>query len=245
MQKSYLTICSAVIVLFLLISPVLGSEGYKEINTIELKKWMDAEDKPILVNSLSPIEFGESYIPGSISIPMELMQVSQLIPEDLNVPVVFYCYGPDCMKSKTAADIAIKMGHQNVYWYREGLNGWKTAGYPTQYNLQLPEEPLPPKEPSELFKLLQNKEEIILIDIRDEVTRKKLGRISGVTIHLPLYRLHNLYRELPRNKLLVVYDSKGQQSSTACRYLFIRHFDKVTWLKGGIEAWAQEKLPVE
>lgn len=244
MRKSYLLIC-AVIISFISISPVSGDEGYKEINTLELKKWMDAEDKPILVNSLSPIEFGESYIPGSICIPMELMQVSQLMPADLNKAIVFYCYGPESMKSKIASDIAIKMGHQNVYWYREGIKGWKKAGYDTQYNLELPKEPLPPIEPSELFQRLQNKEEIILIDIRDEATRKKLGKISGVTIHLPLYRLHNLYRELPRNKLLVVYDSKGQQSSTACRYLFIRHFDKVTWLKGGIEAWSQEKLPVE
>ncbi|MCJ7772917.1 MAG: rhodanese-like domain-containing protein [Desulfobacterales bacterium] len=244
MRKSYLLICAAII-LIISLSPVSGDEGYKEINTLELKKWMDAEDKPILVNSLSPIEFGESYIPGAICIPMELMQVSQLIPADLNKPIVFYCYGPECMKSKIASDIAIKMGHENIYWYREGIEGWKKAGYGTQYNLELPKEPLPPIEPSELFQRLQNKEEIILVDIRDEATRKKLGKISGVTIHLPLYRLHNLYRELPRNKLLVVYDSKGQQSSTACRYLFIRHFDKVTWLKGGIEAWSQEKLPVE
>jgi len=94
MQKSYLTICSAIIVLFLLISPVLGSEGYKEINTIELKKWMDADDKPILANSLSPIEFGEGYIPGSTCIPVELMETSQLMPENLNTSLVFYCFGP-------------------------------------------------------------------------------------------------------------------------------------------------------
>ncbi|MBW1643228.1 MAG: hypothetical protein JRJ76_10355 [Deltaproteobacteria bacterium] len=137
------------------------------------------------------------------------------------------------------------MGYKNIYWYAEGLKGWKKAGYTTQYNLVLPKGPLPPREPSELFKQLQNKEEIILVDIRDEASRKKLGSISGVTIHLPLHRLHKLYSELPRNKLLVVYDIKGAQAHTACRYLFIRHFDKVTWLKGGIEAWAQEKLPVE
>lgn len=244
MRKLYLLIY-AIIILFISVNPTFGEDGYKEINTLELKKWMDSEDKPILINSLSPIEFGESYIPGSICIPMELMQVSQLMPEDLNTPTVYYCYGPDCMKSKISAETAIKMGYKNVYWYREGIEGWKKAGYNTQYNLALPKGPLPPKEPSELFQQLQNKEDIILVDIRDEATQKKLGKISGVTIHLPLYRLHNLYRELPKNKLLVIYDSKGLQSSTACRYLYQRHFDKVTWLKGGLEAWVQEKLPVE
>jgi rhodanese-related sulfurtransferase len=245
MRKLYLMQYVAISALLLLASAVSGNEGYKEINTVELKKWMDAEDRPILINSLSPVEFGESHIAGSICIPIELMKVSQLMPLDRKGPMVYYCYGPDCITSKTAAGNAIKMGYQNVYWYREGIKGWKKAGYSTQNNLELPKEPLPPKKPSELFKQLQNKEEIILVDIRNQATRKKRGSISGVTIRLPLYRLHNLYRELPKNKLLVVYDSKGHRSSTACRYLFQRHFDKVTWLKGGIEAWAKKKLPVE
>jgi len=237
-------ICS-VILLFFSASAASSGESYKEIKTLELKKWMESDDKPVLINSLSPIEFGESYIPGSICIPMELMRISQQMPTDLNTPTVYYCYDPDCMKSKVAAETAIKMGYKNVYWYREGIEGWKNAGYPTQYNLALPKEPLPPKDPSELYRQLENKEDILLVDIRDEETRKKYGRISGITIHLPLYRLHSLYHELPKNKLLVVYDSKGKQSSTACRYLYQRHFDKVTWLKGGMDAWVQEKLPLE
>ncbi len=73
MKKLYQVIGSAIIILFVLISAASGDEGYKEINTLELKKWMDADDRPVLVNSLSPIEFGESYIPGSICIPMEIM----------------------------------------------------------------------------------------------------------------------------------------------------------------------------
>jgi len=245
MRKSYLMICLFITVLCFLNHPAVGGEGFKEIKTLDLKKWMDAEDKPILINSLSPIEFGESYIPGSISIPMELMQVSQSMPADPAVPLVFYSYGPGCMKAKNAANTAFQMGYQNVYWYREGIEGWKKAGYSTQYNLKLPEEPLPPKEPTELFQQLQNKEKVILIDIRDEITRKKQGRIGGITIQLPLYRLHNLYGELPNDKPLVVYDSNGLQSLTACRYLYKRHFDKVTWLNGGLEAWKRKKLPVE
>ena len=231
--------------LFVCANIVSGEAGYKEINTLELKKWLESDSTPVIINSLSPIEFGEGYIPGSISIPMELMEVSEAMPEDFKAPIVTYSYGPESDKSKIAATLAVKMGYQDVYWYREGLQGWEKAGYSTQYNLKLPEIPASPKKPAELFKQLQDKEKIILVDIRDENTRKKSGVISGVTIHLPLYRLHNLYGELPKNKLLVVYDSNGKQSSIACRYLFKRHFNNVTWLEGGLEAWAKEKLPVE
>lgn len=245
MSKSYLVIFSAIIIVLLSIGAVYGDESYKKIGTVELKKWMDTEGRPVLINSLSPIEFGESYIPGSICIPVELMRISQLMPEDRDAFLIYYCYGPDCMKSKQAAEISIKMGYKNVYWYQEGIEGWKKAGYSTQYNLKLPKAPLPPKESAQLFKQLQNKEGIILVDIRNEAERKKSGRISGVTVHLPLYRLHNLYGELPRDKLLVVYDSNGNQSSLACRYLFIRKFNQVTWLKGGLKAWAKSKFPVE
>lgn len=247
MRKVYrfMVICTFLFVWVGWADIVFGGEGYKEITTLELKKWLESDDKPLIINSLSPIEFGEGYIPGSISIPMELMEVSESMPEDLKEPIVTYCYGPGSDKSIIAANIAVKMGYQNVYLYQEGIKGWEDAGYDTQYNLKLPDTPIPPKKPSELFQQLQNKEKVILVDIRDENTRKKSGIISGVTIHLPLYRLHSLYSELPKNKLLVVYDSKGKQSAIACRYLYKRHFNNVTWLEGGLEAWGKEKLPVE
>ena len=33
--------------------------------------------------------------------------------------------------------MAVKNGYKNVYWMRDGINGWKTAGYPVVGDVQL------------------------------------------------------------------------------------------------------------
>lgn len=44
--------------------------------------------------------------------------------------VVIYCHRT-CWLSWNAAKRAISYGYQHVYWYRDGIEGWKAAGLPT------------------------------------------------------------------------------------------------------------------
>lgn len=46
------------------------------------------------------------------------------------VPLVFYCQGPQCWMSYNAALRAINLGYRNVLWYRGGLEAWQHAGLP-------------------------------------------------------------------------------------------------------------------
>jgi PQQ-dependent catabolism-associated CXXCW motif protein len=50
---------------------------------------------------------------------------------DLDAPIVFFCYGAECWESYNAALRAIRLGYRNVYWYRGGLAAWEAAGLPT------------------------------------------------------------------------------------------------------------------
>jgi len=43
-------------------------------------------------------------------------------------PLVFYCLSMQCWMSYNASLRAINMGHQNVLWYRGGIEAWKAAG---------------------------------------------------------------------------------------------------------------------
>ncbi|MBC2736139.1 MAG: hypothetical protein HF981_17405 [Desulfobacteraceae bacterium] len=64
------------------------------ITTPELKKWLAAGQKPFLVYTLSPVEFYEERIPGSVCIPTEQMKTSRELPTSMDTPTVFYCAGP-------------------------------------------------------------------------------------------------------------------------------------------------------
>jgi rhodanese-related sulfurtransferase len=44
---------------------------------------------------------------------------------------VYYCNGPTCWKGYKAAVVAQKNG-KTAYWLRDGIPGWKKAGYPTE-----------------------------------------------------------------------------------------------------------------
>ena len=87
------------IALVLLLSGPLGgwaraADGCKLIGTEELKTWMKSSAPPALIYSLSFVEFEEQRIPGSICIPMELMDERTDLPRSKAQPLVFYCKGP-------------------------------------------------------------------------------------------------------------------------------------------------------
>ena len=72
----------------------LADDGYQIVTTVALKEWMASPAPPVLIYSLSQVEYEEQRIPGSICIPMELMQADTGLPSDKNRSLVFYCKGP-------------------------------------------------------------------------------------------------------------------------------------------------------
>ena len=139
------------------------------------------------------------------------------------------------------------MGYQKVYWYKEGLKGWKKAGHPTSYTIKMLQDPPKPIGPAVLKSMLDSGVKFFLVDIRDNTSRKKFGVIEGRSLHYPMYRLHSLYYEIPKTKQLVIYDIRGKQAPTAARYLLYQGYLRrnVTYLDGGIDAWKKAGFEVQ
>ena len=151
------------------------------------------------------------------------------------------------MKSKQAAGAAVELGYRNVYWYRDGLKGWKKAGNDVQVQLPyLNEKCKSGLDPKALNRMLGSDPDTILVDIRGLVSIQKFGRIDAFAIHYPLYRLNKLMSELPKYKTLVLYDIRGKQAPIATRFLknFLYKPERLWYLKGGIEAWKKAGFEV-
>jgi rhodanese-related sulfurtransferase len=71
----------------------------------------------------------------------------QLTRGRTDVPLVFYCQGPQCWMSYNAALRAINLGYQNVLWYRGGIEAWQRAGQPTMPNPQSQQNPQMEQDP--------------------------------------------------------------------------------------------------
>ena len=94
----------------------------------------------------SPVNFGKGHIPGASSLPYfqrskktpefdgSLDQVDlSALPKDKKTRIVFYSHGTTGWKSYKAAILAIRLGHTNVLWLREGLSEWSANGYPVEH----------------------------------------------------------------------------------------------------------------
>jgi thiosulfate/3-mercaptopyruvate sulfurtransferase len=77
------------------------------------------------------------HVPGSFSMTdRELSRFFDLVVErhwpladPQTDPLVLYCYGPDCIRSRDATGIALRLGWRRIYWFRDGVGGWFEAGY--------------------------------------------------------------------------------------------------------------------
>jgi PQQ-dependent catabolism-associated CXXCW motif protein len=63
--------------------------------------------------------------------------LDQLTNGDKQRRVVFYCLA-DCWMSWNAAKRAIEYGYRQVYWYRDGTDGWASLGLPTEERQPVP-----------------------------------------------------------------------------------------------------------
>ncbi len=56
-------------------------------------------------------------------------ELARLTGNSLDRAIVFYCH-PSCWASWNAAKRAIGYGYRNVFWYPQGMEGWRDAGKP-------------------------------------------------------------------------------------------------------------------
>ena len=147
-----------------------------------------------------------------------------------------------------AAGRAVDMGYRDVYWYKNGIAGWrKTHNFVESSDYSYATRKIPaPLTAGELRQKLKTDERYILVDIRDEKSRKKLGSIEGPTLQFPVYRLHMDFNDLPEDKILVLYDIRAKQAPSAIRFLLKKrfYFINLTYLKGGISSWKETGLPM-
>jgi rhodanese-related sulfurtransferase len=84
--------------------------------------------------------------------------------------------------------------------------------------------------------------EAVLVDVR-EPYEWDAGRIPGAT-HIELERLASRADELPKDKPVIFQCRMGRRSALATDAFRAVGFDAYN-MRGGIEAWAEDGLPLE
>jgi len=99
---------------------------------------------------------------------------------------------------------------------------------------------IPPKGFADLIK----GENLFILDVRPLNFERNTSFIKG-SVLCPLVYLADRYPEIPKGKSILITDWAMKQSPIAAKFLIAKGYTVVGVLKGGMERWESEKLPVE
>ena len=195
-------------------------QPYEIVNTAQLKALLDSNQTLALFDARTPGEYQQVHIPSAINLPAkQFAKFAHLLPQDKTTPVLFYCNGVKCGKSRLAAEEAIILGYSKVIVYAQGMPVWEEAGMPLvtgpNYAKKIETEKVAPQK---LQLLLQtNITNITLVDVRDadEFTQ---GHIPGA-INIPVENFSQGSGLLDKKKTIIVYCNSGNRSYQAYRKL--------------------------
>ena len=110
----------------------------REISTEELQTIL-ANRSATVLDARPSLEFAISHIPGAVNVapkpgvPMssyvsDVAEIGRLLRGNKSAPLVLYCNGPHCGKSKRLAAELLDAGYSDVRRYQLGIPTWRAAG---------------------------------------------------------------------------------------------------------------------
>lgn len=134
------------------------------------------------------------------------------------------------------------MGYTNVFVYNEGLPEWVKRGYPADLRKVYPKIDVPAISAADLKQMIDKKENIFILDIRDE-DDLKAGTIKGARA-IDIEVLDASLSKVPKGKKIVIMDLHGKQTNMAGRFLASKGYTDLVRLDGGfVSGWIKAGYP--
>lgn len=112
--------------------------GTPDLSTSELRRLLE-EGRAVLLDTRPHLEYSIGHIPGARNVapkpgmPMseytsDVAEVGRLLGGDRSRPLVLYCNGPFCGKSRRVAAELLEAGYARVSRYQLGMPVWRALG---------------------------------------------------------------------------------------------------------------------
>jgi rhodanese-related sulfurtransferase len=217
-----------------------------EITTEELTAVL-GEGNSVLLDTRPHREWATSHIPGAENVApkpgvsmafytSDVAEVERLTGGDRSTPLVLYCNGPFCGKSKRVSGDLLAAGYTNVRRYQLGAPIWRALGGVMVI------------EPDGLRYVGEKDQTAVWIDARDSEEFQQ-GSITGAknlprSLVLPGKDVGEVKEakddgRLPmedHNTRIIVFGASADQARAVAEALAREAFHNVTYFEGGVDA---------
>jgi rhodanese-related sulfurtransferase len=207
-----------------------------EVSTNELRKIL-AEKSATVFDARPLMEYSMSHIPGAVNVSekpgvpisqyvSDAAEVGRVVENNRSAPIVLYCNGPFCGKSKRLSEELIAAGYTNVRRYQLGIPVWRALVGVTEIEL------------AGLLYILRDDKTAVFLDARGPEDFKA-GTIPGAK-SLPLADVKKAKDDgrLPmedHNTRIIVFGTDGAQARAVTEAIAKEAFHNVSYFGGSFD----------
>lgn len=207
-----------------------------EVSTNELRKIL-AEKSATVLDARPSMEYSMSHIPGAVNVSekpgvpisqyvSDVTEVGRVVGNDKNAPIVLYCNGPFCGKSKRLSEELLAAGYTNVRRYQLGIPVWRALVGITEIEL------------AGLLYVLRDNKTAVFLDARGP-EEFKAGTIPGAK-SLPLAEVKKAKDDgrLPmedHNTRIIVFGRDSAQAQAVTEAIAKEAFHNVSYFGGSFD----------
>jgi rhodanese-related sulfurtransferase len=204
-----------------------------EVSTSDLRKIL-AEKSATVLDARPLMEYSMSHIPGAVNVSekpgvpisqyvSDVAEVGRVVKNNKSAPIVLYCNGPFCGKSKRLSEELIAAGYTNVRRYQLGIPTWRALVGVTEIEL------------AGLLYVLRDDKTAVFLDARSP-EEFKAGSVPGAR-NLTLADVKKAKDDgrLPmedHNTRIIVFGNDGAQARAATEAIAKEAFHNVSYFGG-------------
>ena len=206
-----------------------------EVSTEELRRIL-ADKSATLFDTRPQMEFAISHIPGAVNVApkagvpvsvyvSDVAEIGRVLGGRKGAPIVLYCNGPFCGKSKRLAEELLAAGYTGVRRYQLGVPVWRALVGVTQI------------EPEGIRYIREGDKTAVFFDTRS-AEEFKAGTLTGAR-HLPKAEVSKAKDDgrLPmedHNTRIVVFGADASQAREVAEEIARNAFHNVSFYAGSL-----------
>ena len=207
-----------------------------EVSTNELRRIL-AEKSATVFDARPAMEYSMSHIPGAVNVSekpgvpisqyvSDVVEVGRVVGNNESAPIILYCNGPFCGKSKRLSEELLAAGYTNVRRYQLGIPVWRALVGVTEIEL------------AGLLYVLRDDKTAVFLDARGP-EEFKAGTIPGAK-SLPLADVKKAKDDgrLPmedHNTRIIVFGRDGAQARAVTEAIAKEAFHNVSFFGGSFD----------